>query len=179
MGYNGSLFRLSTTLTGINVVDTWKLASFHNLMPSDISVVKFAGVLSYQLIALANKGAAVPTRFLPSTVVVDPFSSNTNSTSLTEENRQVLQVYVDCNSNTHSMVMHPIGVSKNGAKKRRMSRPCFSCSSKNEKHLVGYRCLECNKTFCHIDKFNAARDCFVDHVKAIVKVYPTRASGGE
>ena len=68
-------FRLFTTLVGINVVDTFRLAKFHNMIPRNklnlapdgdvvddgdqniFTMKKFAGILSNQLLLLADKYA--------------------------------------------------------------------------------------------------------------------------
>ena len=52
-------FRLFTTLVGINVVDTWKLASHHRLLSyrqgKNYTIFSFIGILAKQLLVLANK----------------------------------------------------------------------------------------------------------------------------
>lgn len=50
-------FHLATTLIGINVVDTWKLADYHKLLnapgtkeDAKMSIKRFAGILCHQLV---------------------------------------------------------------------------------------------------------------------------------
>jgi hypothetical protein len=50
-------FRLTTTLIGINEMDTWKLASFHGIINSNksdpdkmMAITRFAGIVGHQLI---------------------------------------------------------------------------------------------------------------------------------
>ena len=50
-------FRLATTLVGISVTDTWKLAAHHCLLArhKETTITTFGGVLSKQLITYAKK----------------------------------------------------------------------------------------------------------------------------
>ena len=44
-------FHLATTLIWIHAVDCWKLAQFHKILKQDeMSIVKFVGVLAWQLV---------------------------------------------------------------------------------------------------------------------------------
>ena len=48
-------FRLTATICGIHVVDCWKLAVYHKLiMQDEMGISKFAGILGFQHIKLAN-----------------------------------------------------------------------------------------------------------------------------
>jgi hypothetical protein len=64
-------FRLTTSLIGINVVDTYKLADFHGVInftkksiEKKMTIVRFAGILGYQLIANAARLSEGHSHFL-------------------------------------------------------------------------------------------------------------------
>jgi hypothetical protein len=67
-------FRLVTTLIGINVVDTWKLAEYHRIINwsgnNPITAQHFAGILGRQLIAMAPIIARQNSRFAPSSLTL-------------------------------------------------------------------------------------------------------------
>jgi hypothetical protein len=72
-------FRLSTTMTGINVTDAYLLANFHKVIncsavtdddeTEKIGIKRFAGILAFQLIEMGKKLASGPLKFLEEDVI--------------------------------------------------------------------------------------------------------------
>ncbi len=144
-------FRLTTTLIGMNVIDTFLLSKYHNIIDykkkenSGMSVRRFAGALAFQLISRANNLADAARKFKdendnepspPSKTVsvrsngtLSTVSTSITSTSdiLLASNKKVLTVMMDVNGGTHTLVRYDIATNPSG-RKRALSRPCKLCS---------------------------------------------------
>ena len=181
-------FRLATTIIGMHVVDSWKLADYHNIIngantkdENRMTVKRFAGVLCYQLVT--NTCAFLSNAFAPSTSpseIVVPAQRSISMSSDTNEDSEVTmqegqdtilipkRSLADKNGVQHHQVAYPKTVGKSG-KRSTLTRECKMCKEKGEKHLVGFYCFTCGDTFayCCPNRYNSDRDCFKDHVDRI------------
>jgi hypothetical protein len=163
-------FRLATTLVGIHVTDTWKLAMYHKLLHQDeMSIIRFAGVLSSQLV---NFGKRVHLRDPQDSasgevhprVVSTSNSLNTPSTISFDQNEMPLRVLTDNVGTNHHQLRYKNGTSKTG-KTACLTRRCTHC---DEHFLTSYYCGVCSKAFC-CPTGRIERDCFAQHVNLIVR----------
>jgi hypothetical protein len=180
-------FRLATTLIGINVVDCYRLADFHQFInytkkniEKKMTIVRFAGILGYQLIQNSARLSNVESRFL-STVpedcnLITVPTNITDSTLSSISGEAVLSCApirseMDVNNMIHHLVKLPLKVDKSG-RKRCLSRPCKLCKEQGIRHDVTVYCLTCGESsnYCN----DTGRDCFLQHVKSIRRT--TRSS---
>ena len=164
-------FRLATTLIGINVTDTWKLAMYHKIMKQtdDISIVKFAGILSHQLLALCKDSNADEESSGVRIVSIADRTINSPSSQITSSisSQEVLRVLVDANGDDHAQLRYNDATSRKGLKYCKTRRCKFCGDDDGSKgKLTSYYCGPCNKPYCcptgRID-----RDCFRIHVTEI------------
>jgi hypothetical protein len=181
-------FRLSSTLIGMIVVNTWKLADWHKILnppnareDTRITIQRFSGVLCYQFVT--NTSAFVSFSLLQRKLLSEislPAVSSTSTPDISsvtqdtlQQNKENVPVIVrtikDNYGLLHHQVPYPVTVGKNG-KRSTLIRECKLCKEKGlKKHLVGHYCLTCGEMFayCCPSKYNTERDCFKDHVAAI------------
>ncbi len=162
-------FRLHTTLLGMTVTDCWKLAHYHGLFtgrrcsnflqeaPQSMTVRKFAGILSSQLLALADSLKKDPTTNVPLSVVtqastgdneVSSPSTNTNSCRSRLSRGSSAQSFTDCNGTVHFPV--PFSPSK-GARCGIKPRRCSWCREEGKPNSGGWArhsCSCCHKAYC-------------------------------
>jgi hypothetical protein len=179
-------FRLTTTLIGINVTDSWKLATYHgiiNFSKKDpqkmMTVTRFAGVLGWQLIKNASflSQSALSSRFAstgdvcPTVSVSVPYSGG-NLSSVTgsdiPEDIVPIRSIADANGLVHLMVKLPLKKDISG-RRRTLARMCKLCKEKKIRYDVTYYCHTCglSANYCSPDDRQGLRDCFLFHVKAI------------
>jgi hypothetical protein len=184
-------FQLSTTLLGINVVDTYQLASWHGVInysrkdDKKLSVCTFAGLLSYQLIhereqlscsdepLFSNDSEAVPQG---TTVVTMEGSPRTSISSLSakeveSEGKSIVRQLEDVNSKLHFLLKYDTTTDPSG-RKRSKARLCKLCMEKQSRKDSIYYCISCgiSCSFCN----DPTRDCFKEHVMSIAR--QTRSS---
>jgi hypothetical protein len=176
-------FRLATTLIGMNVVDTWKLADHHKLLnppgtneEAKVTIKRFAGMLCYQFVTNTSAFTSAPSRpsrmlaeiSLGTSINTPGISDLTTTITDNKENLHVpIRSFKDNNGLLHHQVRYPVGVSKKG-KRRSMTRECKLCKETAKKHLVGNYCLTCGESsaYCCPNLYND-RDCFKMHVERI------------
>ena len=176
-------FRLATTLIGINVVDTWKLADYHKLLnapgtreDAKMSIKRFAGILCHQLVTNTSAFTSTSSRqsrmlseiSMPS-VSTPEISDVTTSTENKENVHVPIRSLKDNNGLLHHQVRYRVSVSKAG-KRSTLTRECKLCKEMGvKKHLVRYYCLTCGETaaYCCPNSYNTDRDCFKEHVERI------------
>ena len=185
-------FRLSTTLLGINVVDTYHLSSWHGVInysrkdDKKLSVCTFAGILSYQLIhqreRLSRSGEPIflnDSNALPqgTTVVTTEGSPRTSISSLSVHDvesggKSIVRQLGDVNLKLHFLVKYDTTTDPSG-RKRSKARPCKLCKEKQNRKDTIYYCISCgiSCSFCN----DPDRDCFKEHVTSIAR--QTRSSG--
>jgi hypothetical protein len=175
-------FRLTTTHIGINVVDSYKLADFHQILnftkkalKKKMIIVRFAGVLGHQLIINAARVAKGSSRFL------SPIPQRCNQISIpgnvTESISSIsgeaqmsslpIRSETDVNNMIHHLVKLALKVDKSG-RKRCLSRPCKICKECGIRHDVTVYCLTCGESANYCNDIN--RDCFLQHVKNIWRI---------
>ena len=166
---NDGYFRLATTLVGINTVDCWRLASFHNILDKDqVGITRFAGILGRHMLRFANAigtgsvEGAESARLPPSLITMSEHSSNTSSISGNAD-FVATRYFTDVNMNEHWQVKFPTTQSR-GGKKYTKARPCKLC----QKGAL-FHCFQCSLSFCCPNPFNGGRDCFRAHVQAITR----------
>ena len=175
-------FRLFTTLVGINVTDTWKLAAHHWLLSyrqgNNCTILSFAGILAKQLLILASwfeskENITVDPRDVQS---VSDISNNTDSSSINNKKRKwkyeewmtedPIKVVYDSNGAPHALCQFPVTMSSKTKKKYRKNR---TCSNPQCKKLSTFFCADCG-TFCHSSDPVKARDkCFHNHVNCATR----------
>ena len=182
-------FRLVTTLIGINVVDTWKLAEYHHIINwsgnNPISLQHFAGILGRQLIAMAPIIARQNSRFAPSSltlpqdfgsIVVSASDTRESFSSFSPDEEKVVipvRTLVDCNGGQHHQVAYPITKQESGRSCTKR-RACKNCASFGIRKLVRHYCITCGLSFafcCEEDN-----DCFLEHVSDVKLNRPSRRS---
>ena len=170
-------FRLFTTLVGINVVDTWKLASHHRLLSyrqgRNCTILSFAGILAKQLLVLAKKYHSRETITCDNANMqsVSDMSNDVDySVQVTKKRKwpykewmteDPICILTDSNGGQHPLCKFPVTVGKSN-KKYRKNRTCLSPTCKK---LSTFFCAECG-TFCHSNNPAKAKDkCFCRHVQ--------------
>ena len=178
-------FRLFTTLVGINVVDTWKLASHHRLLSycqgKNCTISLFVGILAKQLLVLANKHSSRETLVIDNATMqsVSDMSSDIESVMKVNKKRKwnyldwmtedPISITCDSNGGLHPLCKFLVTIGGKANKKYRKNR---TCSSPGCKKLSTFFCVECG-TFCHSNDPSKAIDkCYYKHIQA-----HTRTSG--
>ena len=184
-------FRLATTLVGMCVTDTWKLAYFHKIIDPNragfseekkTSIQRFAGSLAIQLISSASSllseydvvenVRSIEIEATSSSMTSDLTKQHCSSIDTVDSLRPPL---IDANNCIHRLVKLP--KSEGGQKKYSLSRKCKMCWEKGVRHDVTYFCYDCgmSSSFCSPDgSKNKNRDCFLEHVRQIKRVLPKR-----
>ena len=200
-------FRLTCSLIGIHVTDTWKLADYHGMInfgkkaaKKPLTIQRFAGILGHQLIlnAAALSNSAVVSRFASASVpqpisVTLPGVVSAQHTATTQEtissvsdpasNPSILipiRSIADCCGNLHHQVKLPLQVGRNG-KRYTKQRPCKFCKQTNVRRDCIYYCFTCglSASFCCPTE-RCDRDCFKAHVTQIqMPAAVTRSRSGE
>ena len=179
-------FRLATTLTGINVTDTYLLANYHKVinlsnepaLKQKISIRRFAGMLALQLIRNSKRLGASSSRFrpeddsnevVPVVSIVEPSRSGVSDlsspdfASSTEKN--IARSLQDANGRTHYLVKYDITKDPSG-RSRCKKRKCKLCYENGKRRDVSYYCITCGESFSFCTKGDG-RDCFKAHVEHI------------
>jgi hypothetical protein len=178
-------FRLATTLIGINVTDCFLLAGHHKVINyssnygtdgKKISIQRFAGMLSHQLIHAARALSAVATiQFLPedeaaplscaitlpSNTVSDLSSPDLHSSS----DKQVIRAIPDATGKTHYLVKFDVTKDPSG-RSRTKKRKCKKCLGEGQRRDVSYYCITCGESYSFCNN-NNGRDCFKHHIETI------------
>ena len=178
-------FRLTTTLIGMNVCDTWKIADYlgiinwtKNEAVGKMSIQNFAGILGNQLIKNASTFRRPSQRFSslnsplfsPSAADTIMISNTSEISSISDdkENRIIIPIrtIADINGKEHHLVAYPLKTQSNG-KKCTKTRACKECHSKGIRRLVRHHCYTCGLSFsfCCPSSNNDNRDCFLIHVR--------------
>jgi hypothetical protein len=117
-------FRLTTTLIGMNVTDTWKLVSFHGIINSNksdqdkmMAITRFAGIVWHQLIHSAAS-LSQSSFSQPAAVLLSSCPTNVSSLSATDLPDDVLPIcsLADTNGLVHLMVKLPLKQDRSGRK---------------------------------------------------------------
>ena len=180
-------FRLSTTLIGVNVTDLFLLANHHKVInisnstigKQKISIRRFAGILSNQLIAHARRLSASSSRFLPdSPLDIIPIVSNKDSSKssvsdlsselFTLSEKQAVRSLQDANGKTHYLVKFDITKDPSGHS-RCKKRKCKLCYERGKSRDVSYYCISCGEGFSFCNKGDG-HDCFKTHVEQIRRI---------
>ena len=119
--------RLFTTLVGINVTDTWKLAAHHHLLSycqeNNCTILSFAGILAKQLLILADRFKARDNVLIDESNVylISNISNKTNSSSVGNKKRKwnyqewmtedPIKIEYDCNGAPHPLCQFPVTIS--------------------------------------------------------------------
>ena len=177
-------FRLTTTFIGINVADSFLLASHHNVINLNdatgslkLSIRRFAGMLAFQLIRHAKKlGDSQQRRFLPEEDMVPVVSvtanqSKSNISDLSSPDlaslreKEVVRALQDANGRTHYLVKYDITKDPSG-RSRCKKHKCKLCYEQGTRRDVSYYCISCGENFSFCTK-GSGRDCFKTHVEQI------------
>jgi hypothetical protein len=181
-------FRLATTYVGICVTDAFLLCNYHRVIniskkgiedqENKISIQRFAGILTNQLIQYANKiGTGNSSRFLPEDdagftmsvpETLTDFSSPTLTTSLAiTTGKNVIRSCTDSNGITHFLVKYDVTQDPSGRKRTKM-RKCKLCLERGKRRDVGQYCFSCGESYSLCN--SEGRDCFNEHVKSIKRI---------
>ena len=165
-------------MVGINVVDTWKLASHHRLLSyrqgKNCTVSSFSGILVKQLLVLANKYSSRETLIFEDTTLQSVSDMSSDIESLIKVNKKRKWKYLDwmteapisipsdSNGGLHPLFKFPVTIGGKANKKYRKNR---TCSSPHCKKLSTFFCGECG-TFCHShDPSKAIDKCYYKHIQ--------------
>jgi hypothetical protein len=170
-------FRLQTTLVGINVTDTFRIATHHNkITKGNYPIREFAGVLSSQLLChakalespVAPRNLKCSLRFKSPTLADDtPPRVLVMPTSSPSQPPEALYSLIDQNGKEHHCVRFKKARDKNGKNQTKI-QTCFACKENNKTTLCGQYCYTCNKSFCTASH-KQTRDCFKQHVEEICR----------
>ena len=175
---DSAVFRLYSTMVGINVTDAWKLAAHHHLLSyrqkKNSTALSFAGILAKQLLVLAA--------YVEKDETISFWNNNSDEPSVSDISHATSRDSSSTNKRKWPFdkwrTENPIGLDtdKNGAshplcqfeiitgkrnKRYRRNRTCTYC-----KKLSTFFCAECG-TYCYARKPNEAEDtCFAAHVSA-------------
>lgn len=136
-----------------------------------MTIVRFAGILGYQLIANAARLSEGHSRFLSplplqncNLISVPTLVTESISSISGEAQNSPIRSEKDANNMMHHLVKLPLKVDSSGCK-RCLSRPCKLCKKQGIRHDVMVYCLTCGESanYCN----DANRDCFLEHVKNI------------
>jgi hypothetical protein len=140
-----------------------------------ISIQRFAGMLSVQLIKNAKRlSAENDDPFLPEhqdaplTCITLP-SKSVSELSTPEigstTDKQVVREITDFNGRTHYLVKYDVTKDPSGRSQTK-KRKCKKCYEEGERRDVSLYCITCGESFSFCNKLNG-RDCFKDHVEKI------------
>lgn len=180
-------FRIATTLLGMSVVDTYLLMKYHKLIDESIkfehdkmTIVKFAGVLGYQLMELARASCPVsvvsdsvanstPTSKVQGILRKRKESPTVSSVTFDTNDPNVIRFLTDKAGVTHILTRYPVTTNPSG-RKRTKCRKCSWCKKNNIRNDVRTYCLTCGEEFalCDYPKEDS-RNCFEEHVKSFKK----------
>ncbi len=154
-------FRFHTTLIGINTVDCFHLAKWHDLLGplktagvgrSPVSISKFAGVLSKQLIALSRRSDTDspeihrPPTVEPTTRMVQISDSSHIEREIRERMYEVRGFMVDRIEGQHTVCLFRKRTQNNNSRKTyRAYHTCELCKTKS----AAVFCLECKICLCY------------------------------
>ncbi len=178
-------FRLATTLIGITVTDAYLLCNYHNVIncgvrehqEKKITIQRFAGILAFQLIEMAEKlQSPGSNKFLPeevfsNTVTVkelsDLSSPTLTSSLVVTSGKNVIRSITDSNGLIHHLVKYDITTDPSGWKRTKTWK-CKLCLEQGKRRDVGQYCFTCGEstTCCNTTE----RDCFSEHVKQIKRI---------
>ena len=181
-------FRLSCTMMGMHVTDSWKLADYHKIInystksnKRPMTIQRFGGVLGRQLIHYASTcSKAQPHQpqsekeNIPPSLTSDSFSFNMSSLSdnLVDGSSPTVLIPIrslaDCQGVVHHQVKLPMQVGKNG-KRYTKQRPCKQCKGRGDQQDTTFYCFTCglSASFCCPTE-KTTRDCFKEHVDEII-----------
>ena len=175
-------FRLFTTMIGISVTDTWKLAKFHRLLSyrqgKNNTILSFAGILAKQLLALATqfeRRGNITFDMTNDESVSD--ISGISSVAASQKrpaqwtfqewmSEEPIKMYYDANNEPHPLCQFPVKV---GGAKNKKYRKHRLCMIKGCTKLTTFLCAQCG-AICHTHKPNEiTKKCFHKHVVKIRK----------
>jgi hypothetical protein len=164
-------FRLTTTLISINVTDAFLLSNHHKIINSGsgfydekkISIQRFAGILSYQLLKNAKSFGCSRITFMPEEV--EPRTSIISELSSSSSDKPVVRSLQDANGKTHYLVKFDVTKNPSG-RSRTKKRKCKKCLEHKKRQDVSFYCITCGENFSFCSNVGG-RDCFKSHVTEI------------
>jgi len=178
-------FRLTTSLLGINVTDTFLLANHHRIInhtscpqgEKKISIQRFAGILAFQILKNAKRLGCPRQRFIPEevqarTTIVSDLSSPSMAPTV-HSDKPVIRTLQDANGRTHYLVKFDVTKNPSG-RSRTKKRKCKKCLEQKKRQDVSFFCITCGENYSYCNNVDG-RDCFKSHVQEIKRA--TRHSG--
>jgi len=139
-------FRLTTTLLGINVTDTFLLANHHRIInhtsgtssEKNITIQRFAGLLAFQLLQNAKHLGRPRQRFLPEEIQA-PQKTVVSDLSLPSSfsNKPAVRSLTDANGKTHYLVKFDVTKDPSG-RCRTKKRKCKRCLEEKKRQDVSF-----------------------------------------
>jgi len=170
-------FRLLTTLLGINVTDSFLLANYHKIINSNsngsddkkISIQRFAGMLSYQLLKNAKRlgSTSLAPSYLPEEVACPAMTMVSSDVSTPSDltDKPIIRSLVDANGKTHYLVKFDVTKDPSG-RCRTKQRKCKKCFENKKRRDVSFYCISCGESYSYCTNMDG-RDCFKSHVDEI------------
>ena len=180
-----AFFCLTTMLIGVNVTDAFLLANHHKVInvsnsaigKQKISIRRFAGMLSHQLIAKSKCFREHSSRFHqdspPDVIPIAPDKDSTKGAisdlssdfASLQSGKQVVRCLMDANGKSHYLVKYDITKNPSG-RSRCLKRKCKLCYEEGKRRDVSFYCITCGESFSMCTKGDG-RDCFKTHVESI------------
>ena len=170
-------FRLTTTLLGINVTDTFLLANHHRIInhtsgtssEKNITIQRFAGLIAFQLLQNAKHLGRPRQRFLPEEIQA-PQKTVVSDLSLPSSflNKPAVRSLTDANGKTHYLVKFDVTKDPSG-RCRTKKRKCKRCLEEKKRQDVSFYCISCGENFSFCTNIDG-RDCFRHHVEGIKRL---------
>ena len=153
------MFRLETTMIGLNTVDTWKLSKHHLLFSklqmkhkaeAGMTCNLFAGILTKQLLRKADD------------VMRKSASSNIRTIDTSHSEDEPVSD-ISCTSDPGATVRYYDLIVNSKGKSYRKSRRCIKVGCNM---LTTTYCSCCKKAYCHAtDRSRHDRKCLTEHIR--------------
>ena len=172
------------------MVDTYLLMRHHKIIDSCVkqdhermTISKFAGVLAYQLMQLAqgeqiqsskvslgSDDMVTPNEKTAQGILKKRKESPISSITFDTNDANVVRFLTDKAGDTHILTKYPKTTDPSG-RKRTMCRKCVLCKARGERNDVGTFCLTCGEdvALCNDPKADGSRKCFEKHIMSFKK----------
>jgi hypothetical protein len=183
-------FRLDTSMTGIILTNTWKLAGYHRIYDQRLKIIeggktnpmpikRFTNILTKQLLEKADNlpsrtGLSAGPNGLSGTVSASSGGGSTSSgavSSLTDDDDNDGVTYVNNYGVVHKPKILPMTIGKSGKCYTKQCH-CDQCTTvENKLCSTSFLCCKCDKPYCLLSASNGCRNCFIVHTAECGQVF--------
>ena len=154
-------FRLSTTIIGMYVIDSYQLYRYNLKKTYQVmSVLEYTEVLAAQLLHNCYDDLEIEENDPDQMAHMD--SENYSLRENYDINGFDKYYHLRNENLPHQLVKNPIKIGKNG-KRYHMGNDCVMCKKKNVRRQTTFTCRGCNVALCSpvlVERTQAPRDCF-------------------